>query len=240
MPLLRPVLALVSALALSVTLTACGSSAWTAESVDAAMLTSDDFDFDVSRAEEETAFEDAEEGDTLFWDGDDCTANAKISEALSKGEMLSTAGFEERNDGQSDFNVKQQVFQLESPEAVTEVMDLITKAIKDDGCSYSDYISANSAQAYIDYEFTNIRDLQDAFGLTADASLVWDLEYTAIFSGIFDITIEEEGGGIVATNGNSILLLTYETDTDEDVDESITRRDLEDTIEKSLLRFFPQ
>lgn len=234
----RTLIAIISALGLTLTLSACGSKAWTTESVEAALLMSSDFDFDVSRAEEDPAFQKDEDGDVLFWSGEDCPANARVLRILKRGEMLGGIAYEERSDDQSDFTIKQQVFQLESEEDVTEILDILTATLKDDECASSDYNSSSVLTSYINSDYDNVRDLKDAYGLEVPNSLVWDTSFAAAFSGAFNSGFEEEGGAIVAPQGNAILIVQYETDTDDDVADRVTRRDLEDAVEKSLLRFF--
>lgn len=239
MTLLRPVLVLMSAAALSVTLTACGSSAWTAESVDAALLTSDDFDVAVSRAEEDPAFE-KDDGDLFFYSVEDCPANERIKEILNRGDALGSVGFEGSAADLGSFSITQQAFQLGSADDVTEIISVLRDTVESGECTTSETGSDDSMSWTRSSEFDNARDLKDAFDLEVSNSLVWDARYAATVSGSESVSRESEGRVIVASQGSSMLIVYYVREVGGDSSEfQVEAGDLENAIEKSLRRFFP-
>ena len=82
-------------------------------------------------------------------------------------------------------------------------------------------------------DFGNIRDLETAFDVSADESVVFDIDSMIIIAGTFlSNTSSDEGGAAFAAAGDLVVIVDYEVESDEISSSSnpVTRKNLEKVV----------
>lgn len=221
---------------MSVALAACGGLS--AENARERLLTSDDFDFEVKTDSAPSELTGAS-GDELF-EGD-CDELDKVRSGFRRAITVAASDYEDRSDAQNGFLLREHVLQFQSTDEARGFIADVKRAVNSSDCewSYSNSSrgSLGSAFGYGSEDFGNVRDLDSAFKIGAEDSVVWDVESSLIVSGTFlSTSSQKEGGTALASAGNLIVLIDYWVQADE-VDESsspVTRTDLEKIVAKAF------
>lgn len=225
--IVRNVYAVWGAVVLALGLSACGS-AIDADGAASGIMVPSDFAVDMKPDESLNRFTEPE-GDyptELFNAGDNCASQVELFQILGGGKSLAAAHLEERNDSQTYAQVVQEVIELGSPEEVEKVVALAKNAIDDPACR----------AARTDY--SNVRTVDEAFGVSADTSVVWDgsssadPEYVALFGTGYNY----ESGVAIAGKGPVLVISRYFVDSADDATETVSRSDLETGLTASIGR----
>lgn len=222
-------LRVLSLVSLTFLLAACGGLS--AESAKERLLTVDDFDFEVqvdSSSSDKTI--------TNIFAGE-CSEIDTAEKDYLKSTVVAESKYEERSDSQNDFSLREYVIQFPTKEDASTFVANVEKVARNSDCEW--YYSTTSRGAYgSSYgigseDFGNVRDLQTAFKVDAEESIVLDMDSSMIISGPFLKTnSSDEGGAAFATSGDLVVIVTYEVESDEisSSSEPVTRLELENVV----------
>jgi len=225
----KSTVSVLSLLCLSLLLTACGGLS--AESAKDRLLTAKDFDFEVQidSSASEMEISDIFEGE--------CSELDALEAAYSKSTIVAESEYEERNDNQNGFTLNEYVLQFPTKEDASSFISNVKKFANNSDCEwyYSNTVrGANGSATGIGSEdFGNIRDLETAFDVSADESVVFDIESMIIIAGTFlSNTSSDEGGAAFAAAGDLVVIVDYEVESDEISSSSnpVTRKNLEKVV----------
>jgi hypothetical protein len=217
-------------LSLSLLLTACGGL--TAESAKDRLLTAEDFDFEVKI---DSSTSDLEMSD--IFEGE-CSELDVVVASYAKSKVVTESEYEERNDSQNGYSLNEYVLQFPTKEDASSFIANVKKLANNSDCewSYSNTTRGpnGSATGFGTEDFGNVRDLNTAFNVNADESVVFDIESMIIVSGtFFSNTSSEEGGIALAASGDLVVIVHYEVQSDEinSSSDPVTRKNLEKVVE---------
>jgi hypothetical protein len=210
-------------------LAACGGLS--AESAKERLLTADDFDFEVQV--------DSSSSDPSITDifSGECSEIDLAEKEYSKSNVVAESKYEERSDSQNGFYLREYVIQFPTKEDASTFVASVEKVARNSDCEW--YYSTSSKGAFgSSYgigseDFGNVRDLQTAFKVDADESVVLDIDSSMVISGTFLSTnSSDEGGAAFATSGDLVVIVSYEVESDDISSSSdpVTRLNLENVV----------
>ena len=222
-------------LCLSLSLTACGGL--TAESAKERLLTAEDFDFEVQVDSSPSKPE-----MSSFFEGK-CSELDKAVSEYSKSTLIAGSEFDERINSQNRFFVNQYVIQFPSKDEALSFVDSVEKVAKNPSCEwfFTRTVTGVSGSAYGigSEEIGNIRDLQSAFKVKAEKSVVLDIDTSMLISGAFlsDKSLDE-GGAAFAASGDLVVIVHYQVRTDEitEFSQPVTQGDIEKVLSIAFKR----
>lgn len=214
---------------LSLLLVACGGLS--AESAKGRVLTSEDFDFEVKVNSQPSALELED-----IFEGDCSDLDAAISD-FSKSKFIAGAEFEERSEAQNGFSLGEFVVEFSTSEEADGFISKVEKIARNSDCEWffsnSSSGANGSAVGFGSEDFGNVRNLQTAFKVDVEKSVVLDIDSQMVISGTFlSTSSSEEGGAAFAASGNFVIIVHYSVQAD-DINSSaspVTRSDLEKIV----------
>jgi|LakMenEpi03Aug12_release.lakeMendotaPanAssembly.Ray.scaffolds.fasta_scaffold54789_4 hypothetical protein len=222
-------LRVLSLISLTFLLAACGGLS--AESAKERLLTADDFDFEV-----QVDSSPSDPSITNIFQGE-CSEIDTAERDYLKSTVVAKSEYEERSDSQNGFSLEQYVIQFPTKEDASTFVANVEKVARNSDCEW--YYSTTSRGAYgSSYgigseDFGNVRDLQTAFKVDADESVVLDIDSSMVISGTFlSSNSSDEGGAAFATSGDLVVIVTYEVESDDirSSSQPVTRLNLENVV----------
>ena len=220
-------------LPLSLLLVACGGLS--GESAKERLLTATDFKFEVKVDSSPSEFE-----ITDVFQGD-CSELETVIADYSKSKVVAGSEYEDRSEAQNGFSLNEYVIQFPTKEDASIFLANVEKVAKNSDCEwfYSNTSQGSNGSAFGigSEDFGNVRDLQTAFEVNADESVVLDIDTSLVISGTFLTTSSSEEGGVAfAVSGDLVVIIHYEVQADElsSASSPVTRKDLEIVVSQAF------